>query len=168
MSPSEMAACLAYALSVWLAARNSIHTWWIGIIGSGLYGWVFYSVQLYADVTLQLFFIITSITGWVHWLKGHRGEVLPVRRTRLRHFFILLACALLVAAIYGLILHRYTNAWALGGLRYFDIQRACTVYVNGATPGELVRLAGCKHAGGPVICDERSAFDRGFISGVLV
>lgn len=37
MSPSEIAACLAYALSVWLAARNNIHTWWIGIIGSGLY-----------------------------------------------------------------------------------------------------------------------------------
>ena len=55
MSPSEIAACLAYALSVWLAARNNIHTWWIGIIGSGLYAWVFYSVQLYADVTLQFF-----------------------------------------------------------------------------------------------------------------
>lgn len=41
MSPSEIAACLAYALSVWLAARNNIHTWWIGIIGSGLYAWVF-------------------------------------------------------------------------------------------------------------------------------
>lgn len=26
-------------------------------------------MQLYADVTLQLFFIATSITGWIHWLK---------------------------------------------------------------------------------------------------
>jgi len=112
MPPSEMAACLAYALSVWLAARNNINTWWIGILGSGLYAWVFYSVQLYADVTLQLFFIITSITGWVHWLKGNRGEVLPVRRTHPRHFLLLLACPVAVAALYGLLLHRYTNAWA--------------------------------------------------------
>ena len=59
MSYSEIAACLAYAVSVWLAARNNVHTWWIGIIGSMLYGWVFWSVQLYADVTLQLFFIAT-------------------------------------------------------------------------------------------------------------
>lgn len=112
MSPSEIAACLAYALSVWLAARNNIHTWWIGIIGSGLYAWVFYSVQLYADVTLQFFFIITSITGWLHWLKGNHGEVLSVRRTRPGHFFMLLACAVSVAAAYGWILHLYTNAWA--------------------------------------------------------
>lgn len=121
MSPSEIAACLAYALSVWLAARNNINTWWIGILGSGLYARVFYSVQLYADVTLQLFFIITSITGWVHWLKGNRGEVLPVRRTRPRHFFLLLACAVAVAALYGLLLHRYTNAWRLAGLHYFNL-----------------------------------------------
>lgn len=44
MSYSEIAACLAYAVSVWLAARNNVHTWWIGIIGSILYGWVFWSV----------------------------------------------------------------------------------------------------------------------------
>lgn len=41
MSYSEIAACLAYAVSVWLAARNNVHTWWIGIIGCILYGWVF-------------------------------------------------------------------------------------------------------------------------------
>lgn len=86
MSYSEIAACLAYAVSVWLAARNNVHTWWIGIIGSILYGWVFWSVQLYADVTLQLFFIATSITGWIHWLKGQGGDILPVRRTQASHF----------------------------------------------------------------------------------
>lgn len=112
MTPSEIAACLAYALSVWLAARNSVHTWWIGIIGSVLYGWVFWSVQLYADVTLQLFFVITSITGWLHWLKGHHGNVLPIRRTHTGQFFILLACAAVVAAGYGLLLHTFTHAWA--------------------------------------------------------
>ncbi|KAE9862091.1 nicotinamide riboside transporter PnuC, partial [Escherichia coli] len=38
--------------------------------------------------------------------------VLPVRRTRPGHIVILLACATIVAAGYGLILHLYTNAWA--------------------------------------------------------
>ncbi|TDN52546.1 nicotinamide riboside transporter PnuC [Scandinavium goeteborgense] len=112
MSLSEIAACLAYAISVWLAARNNAHTWWTGIIGSVLYGWVFWSVQLYADVTLQLFFITTSITGWWHWLKGNQGEVLPIRRTRPGHFLLLLTSAVVVAGGYGLLLHTFTNAWA--------------------------------------------------------
>ncbi|MDU7304384.1 MAG: nicotinamide mononucleotide transporter family protein [Escherichia coli] len=111
MSYSEIAACLAYAVSVWLAARNNVHTWWIGIIGSILYGWVFWSVQLYADVTLQLFFIATSITGWIHWLKGQGGDILPVRRTQASHFFLLLLCAVVVAGGYGFLLHTFTFVW---------------------------------------------------------
>lgn len=63
MSLIEIAASSTYAASVWMAARNNVHTWWIGIIGCLLYGWVFFSVQLYADVTLQLFFIASSIAG---------------------------------------------------------------------------------------------------------
>ncbi len=63
MSYSEIAACLVYAVSVWLAARNNVHTWWIGIIGSILYGWVFGPCNSHADVTLQLLFIASSITG---------------------------------------------------------------------------------------------------------
>lgn len=47
----------------------------------------FWSVQLYADVTLQLFFIATSITGWIHWLKGQGGDILPVRRTASQSLF---------------------------------------------------------------------------------
>ncbi len=112
MSASEIAACLSYAISVWLAARNSMHTWWTGIIGSVLYGWVFWSVQLYADVTLQVFFVIASISGWWHWLKGNRGAVLPIRKTRMGHLFLLLGGAVLVATGYGLLLHTFTNAWS--------------------------------------------------------
>lgn len=108
----EIAACVTYALSVLLAARNSIHTWWIGIIGCLLYGWVFYAVQLYADVTLQVFFVGASIAGWIHWLKGNHGAPLAVRKTRLHYFFMLLVCALVVAGGYGLVLHIWTNAWA--------------------------------------------------------
>jgi len=41
-----------------------VHTWWSGIIGCALFAWVFYEARLYADVTLQGFFILTSIYGW--------------------------------------------------------------------------------------------------------
>lgn len=122
MSYSEIAACLAYAVSVWLAARNNVHTWWIGIIGSILYGWVFWSVQLYADVTLQLFFIATSITGWIHWLKGQGGDILPVRRTQASHFFLLLLCAVVVARRLRLFTpHLYQCLGTLAGFVDFDL-----------------------------------------------
>jgi nicotinamide mononucleotide transporter len=61
---------------------NNVHTWWTGIVGCVLFGWVFFGAKLYADVTLQLFFIITSALGWWQWTRGERGSELPVRRTR--------------------------------------------------------------------------------------
>ncbi|WP_330983763.1 MULTISPECIES: nicotinamide riboside transporter PnuC [Enterobacterales] len=112
MSGMELVACLTYALSVWLAARNNVNTWWIGIVGCLLYGWVFFVARLYADVTLQVFFILTSGIGWVHWLKGNQGCKKVITRTTRRSLVIMLVGAFIVAVIYAAILHFYTNAWS--------------------------------------------------------
>ncbi|QDQ29280.1 nicotinamide mononucleotide transporter [Chitinimonas arctica] len=112
ISPSELAADITYGLSVWLAARNSVHTWWTGIVGCALFAWVFFHTQLYADVTLQGFYIVTSLMGWWHWLHGKNGGQLPVRRTDRWTCVLATVAALLVAAGYGALLHRFTNAYA--------------------------------------------------------
>jgi len=74
----EISANLVTALAIFLAGRNSIHTWWLGIIGCILFGTLFYQSQLYADFTLQGFFIITGMIGWARWRKGDDGESLPI------------------------------------------------------------------------------------------
>ncbi len=112
MSFLEIAASTAYATSVLMAARNSVHTWWIGIIGCLLYGWVFFSVQLYADVTLQVFFIITSIVGWVKWLRGNKNTSTRICKTSKRLLILFILAALLASLFYAYILHTFTNAWA--------------------------------------------------------
>lgn len=112
MTYLEIGANASYALSVLLAARNSVHTWWIGIIGCVLFAWVFYTTQLYADVSLQAFFVVTSVVGWVGWLRGKQGEALPVRRTPLSVVAGLVLLAGLVAVGYGALLHRFTDAYS--------------------------------------------------------
>lgn len=108
----EIAASGTYAASVFLAARNSVHTWWIGVIGSLLYGWVFFSVQLYADTTLQLFFIASSMAGWLNWLRGNHGNELPIRKTPVSALCGFTLAALLVATCYAFLLHAFTDAWS--------------------------------------------------------
>lgn len=111
-SPYEVAANVVNAIAILLATLNSVHTWWTGIIGCLLFGWVFYSTQLYADATLQLFFVVTCAVGWWSWLKGNSGKELPVRRTPVGVIIAWLAVAVAVALIYGAILHRFTDAYA--------------------------------------------------------
>lgn len=63
MTMLEIAASTTITLSIFLAGRNSVHTWWTGIIGCALFAILFYQVKLYADVLLQIFFLIASGVG---------------------------------------------------------------------------------------------------------
>jgi nicotinamide mononucleotide transporter len=108
----DIAANLFNAASILLAEVNSLHTWWVGIVGCVLLGWVFFNTQLYADVTLQVFFIVTSIVDWRNWARGNAGIALPVLLTRPLSLTGMLLAGALVAALYGWLLHRFTNAFA--------------------------------------------------------
>ncbi len=110
MSALELSANGMNAVSIVLAGRNSVHTWWTGIIGCLLFALVFFGAKLYADVTLQLFFVVTSALGWRAWLSGNAGAELPIGRTPPARFALMAAIAVVVAAAYAWVLHRFTDA----------------------------------------------------------
>jgi nicotinamide mononucleotide transporter len=108
----EMAANLTYLISIVLATRNSWHTWWTGIIGCLMFGALFLQTQLYADMTLQVFFIATSAYGWWHWRRGHEGAPAPVSRSTAGEMIVWAAAAIVGALGYGALLHNFTDAYA--------------------------------------------------------
>lgn len=113
MSPLEIAANLMVAASILLAGRNSVHTWWTGLLGCGLFALLFYRVKLYADVSLQLFFIASCVLGWWRWQRGgQQHSTLPVRHAQRPTLLLSLAAGALVTAGYGALLHRHTDAYA--------------------------------------------------------
>jgi nicotinamide mononucleotide transporter len=54
-------------IAVWLSARANIWSWPIGIINVVLSFFLFFQVQLYPDMFLQIFFFVTNIIGWWRW-----------------------------------------------------------------------------------------------------
>lgn len=110
--PVELAASVLTTVSILLAARNSVHTWWTGIVGCALFAVTFHRASLFADVTLQGFFMASSAVGWWHWLRGRRGSTLPVTHTTLRELLVALLLAAVVTAGYGALLARFTSAYA--------------------------------------------------------
>lgn len=112
MSRLEITANAFNAISILLAGRYSIHTWWTGIFGCMVFAIVFFGAQLYADVTLQVFFIGTSFAGWWQWRRRTAIPERPIQRTGTALLGILLLLGVGVTGGYGWILHRYTNAFA--------------------------------------------------------
>lgn len=74
MSYIEFFATLFGAVAVWLSARANIWSWPIGIINVVLAFFMFYQVQLYPDMFLQIFFFTTNLIGWWRWAHPKPGE----------------------------------------------------------------------------------------------
>jgi nicotinamide mononucleotide transporter len=111
----EIAANAFHGAAILLAGRNNIHTWWTGIVGCALFGLLFFEVRLYADATLQIFFIATSLYGWWAWLRGGpRGAGLPIRRAGARLMAWSVGAGAAVTLGYAWLLARLTDAaWPL-------------------------------------------------------
>jgi nicotinamide mononucleotide transporter len=54
---------------VWLAAKNKISNWPIGIVGIVLYLFLFYQIRLYSDLFEQMYFLVMSFYGWWLWAQ---------------------------------------------------------------------------------------------------
>lgn len=86
-------------ICVYLASRNHILTWPIGIFNSICFFFLFFQVQLYSDMLLQIYFFGSSVYGW--WVWGKRTgafikiQSLGKRKNTLLLFSIFLGTLLL-------------------------------------------------------------------------
>ena len=112
MNPVEIAANAFNAASIFFAGRNSLHVWWTTIVGCVLFAYLFFGSQLYADVTLQGFFITSALVGWWRWLHGEQGKELPVRHSPPSVVIAAAFAGAVVAGGYGWLLYRFTDAYA--------------------------------------------------------
>jgi len=112
MSLMEVLANVLATASILLAGRNSVHTWWTGIIGCALFAVVFWTARLYADVVLQTFFVGASIVGWWYWCKPVDRAEKDIAHTSTRALVWIAASAIIATCIYGTLLHRFTDAYA--------------------------------------------------------
>jgi nicotinamide mononucleotide transporter len=111
----EVAANAVMAGSILLAGRNNVHSWWLGVIGCSLFAVLFYTSKLYADVALQLFFIVTCLIGWRRWVGGGGdggGGALPISNARPKLVGLMSVAGVTATAAYGLMLQLYTDAYA--------------------------------------------------------
>lgn len=140
----EIFGALTGILYVFLEIRQKIWLWPVGIVTSAVYIWVFFTGKLYADMSLQGYYLIISLLGWYWWIRGARhrdcgrrnkeedgekkipGELeegrmgarenieLPVTRLKFRTGSILAIVFVLLFGTLWLIMGRFTDSPAPG------------------------------------------------------
>jgi nicotinamide mononucleotide transporter len=67
MSHLEFWATVTGAVAVWLSAQENVWSWIVGLLNVSLAFVLFYQIQLYPDMFLQVFFFVTNLIGWWQW-----------------------------------------------------------------------------------------------------
>ncbi len=77
----EIFAALSGILFLYLEIKENIWLWPIGIISSALYIYVYFDSKFYADMGLQVYYLLISVYGWILWFKGaetSKNDHLPI------------------------------------------------------------------------------------------
>lgn len=65
----EAIGTLAGLLCIWLASLEKIVNYPFGLINVTLFAVIFFQIQLYASLLLQLFFFVANLYGWYAWSR---------------------------------------------------------------------------------------------------
>jgi len=106
MSLLELLATLTGLAAVWLAARSNILTWLFALINAVLFFILFYQVNLYSAMALQVFFFCNAIYGWYNWRRREIGDKKPVTLLIHKQRVIWLAVIMLGAIALGTAMKR--------------------------------------------------------------
>ncbi|HNW99676.1 MAG TPA: nicotinamide riboside transporter PnuC [Bacteroidales bacterium] len=113
----EIIASLLGIFGVWLTTKQKVWCWPIGLLNVILSLYVFLVSKLYADVVLQIFYIILTLYGWYNWLYGGENKtVLKVSRIKRSMMLFLILISFFCIFITGYIFSNYTDA----ALPYWD------------------------------------------------
>ncbi len=104
LSLIELLGTLTGLLSVWWAARANIWTWPSGVLNIICFFLLFYQAQLYSDMLLQVFFMVTTIYGWRNWAKNKTVIGLSIGKLENREWLIYLFGLALGSLIWGLLM----------------------------------------------------------------
>lgn len=111
MSYLEFFGTLAGFVAVALSARGNIWSWPIGLINVTLFFFLFYQVQLYPDMFLQVFFFVTNVMGWWRWANPAVGEEdkkkeLRVSRMHAKQFVTIVLTGIIGTIVLGTLASR--------------------------------------------------------------
>ncbi len=100
-----------------LEIKEKTLMWLVGIISSFLFFFVFLDAKLYANLSLQIYYIIIGIYGWYYWEKGNKAKKqVETSSINTKQFLYLSMFSVIVFILYSYILTHYTDSQ----IPYFD------------------------------------------------
>lgn len=109
----EIVAAVLTLWSVYLSAKKHRLSWPVGIAALGFYSIIFFHVKLYADLSLQVFFLIQGIMGMVEWYRNRESNntfICKIERLSFIEMISYLMCWIILYGTAAYVFSTFTNA----------------------------------------------------------
>lgn len=115
--PLELVAAVLGVASVYLAAREHVASWPLGLLNVAAYAVIFWRARLFANAGLQVAYFALNLLGWWRWRRAG-ADALPITRTPRMTWGLLAAAAVGLTLVLHGPLARAGGAdpWADAGL----------------------------------------------------
>lgn len=101
----EIVGAILSLIYLYLSIKQQVSLWFFGIISSLFYIVVFFQSKLFADMSLQFYYVVISIYGWIHWKTGKSvAEDLPVTRINTKYILVSVVATVVFYLLYYYIL----------------------------------------------------------------
>lgn len=111
-SAIEYIAVITGVMSVWYCRRQNILVYPLGLINVLIYVFLFFKAGMYANMSINAVFFVTSIYGWYNWSRNSGTGKLMVSQLQPRQWIMF---SILIAVLSGglfLLLARFTDSKA--------------------------------------------------------
>ncbi len=92
-------------IGVWLATKQKIASWPVGLVNVSAFFILFYQVQLYSGMFLQAFYFVTNLYGWYIWRMQLSKDQAPATLTN-KWRFALFAATIVLTLLVGYLVQK--------------------------------------------------------------
>ena len=95
---------------VLLARKNNVYNYLFGIAAILISMYVLYQSKLYADILLNLYYLVMSVYGWFYWKMGKQQTEAPVAYSNKKEHLIAVGIVITSFVLMVFWLRNYTNS----------------------------------------------------------
>ena len=106
----EITGSILSLIYLYLSIKQKVSLWVFGFLASALYVIVFFDSKLYADMSLQVYYLVVSIYGWINWKRGKEEKELPTTVTTRKTWLQLALATIGIYFIYYFVLRYFTDS----------------------------------------------------------
>lgn len=107
----EIIGALVGLVYLWLEYRASVWLWAANIVMPIIYVFIYYESGFYADMGINIYYLVASLYGWIMWRRGQSdGKELPIAHTPRRKIAPMSALFVVLMVGIWLILTNFTDS----------------------------------------------------------